>query len=335
MLNAFIALSKTFLSPSYDSTVYDGGFLYNVVILQGRWCLVSMVYTVYIDVVLLANTLMDLAVLLIVRRAEGHSLSGKKERLRLLAAALIGGFWACILALDPGIPGWLQGIITYIGISILMAGAAFGFKSVRGTLRDVAWIYLVSLVLSGIMVTVREQAERGTYFGSLSSSQGWEELHLVAWLFCAAGAAAGGYGLLGLFLQYVKKTAGRNDLRQVTLRCRGKAECVTGLIDTGNRLTEPVSGKPVHVAERELMERLCPEPEGVIYIPYQSVGGSGLLLAVFIDEIRVEGKGECYLLERPLVAVSNRPLCTSSEYQILIQKTDQGIQLTGGHSHDD
>ena len=41
-------------------------------------------------------------------------------------------------------------------------------------------------------------------------------------------------------------------------------ETVTGLIDTGNRLREPGSNQPVHVAAAGLMKQLCPAVKGVV-----------------------------------------------------------------------
>jgi stage II sporulation protein GA (sporulation sigma-E factor processing peptidase) len=49
-----------------------------------------------------------------------------------------------------------------------------------------------------------------------------------------------------------------------------------------------------------------------------------VLPAVFIDRIRVEQEGRVYCLEKPLIAITKQGLSPSGEYQILIQKTDEG-----------
>ena len=48
------------------------------------------------------------------------------------------------------------------------------------------------------------------------------------------------------------------DLCRVTMIYGEKKETVTGLIDTGNRLREPVSSQPVHVAAAGVVKQLCP-----------------------------------------------------------------------------
>ena len=271
-----------------------------------------MVYTVYIDVIFFANAFMDMAVLLVV----GRVFSCRPGLIRLFAAAAAGGFWACVLVLYPGMPVWLQGIGTYVGVSTLMAVLAFKFRSFRETAKMVAGIYLASVVLGGVFLTLKEQA--GTAF----------PFPFSFWFLLAAGAVLGCFGLTGLLKSHVKQVAMRKDNCLVTLTCGERKETVAGLIDTGNRLVEPATGRPVHVAEKELMKRLCPLVEGVIYVPYRTVGGNGLLPALFVDEMEVESGGECYRLERPLVAVSDKPLSSSGDYQILIQKTDEGLCFT-------
>ena len=126
--------------------------------------------------------------------------------------------------------------------------------------------------------------------------------------------------LRGLTASLLKKKA----LCRVTLRQGTRVYVAEGLIDTGNRLKEPVSGRPVHVAVREVIEALSPKVRGVTYVPYRSVGGEGLLPAVTLDEIKVEQEGNCYTLMRPLVAVVKQPLSPTGEYEVLIQDFDRG-----------
>ena len=138
------------------------------------------------------------------------------------------------------------------------------------------------------------------------------------------GGAASVFGavcwLRGLTASLLQKKV----LCRVTLRQGSRMYVASGLIDTGNRLKEPVSGRPVHVAVREVIEAISPRIQGVTYIPYRSVGGEGLLPAVTLDEIKVEQQGNCYTLARPLVAVVKQPLSPTGEYEVLIQEFDGG-----------
>lgn len=283
-----------------------------------------MIYTVYIDVVFAVNTIIDMVVLTILNRV----LSYRTTKGRLLGGAVIGGVWSCVVSVCPGLPPLAVGLGTYVVVSSLMAMAAYRLKSPKEIIKSVAGIYLVSVVMGGIMLVIYEHTRAGYYAAWLLRGATIGGLPVTAWFFIVAGAGAGCYGFSEGIKGLIASMANRKDLCTVTLSYRGSEERVTGLIDTGNRLREPATGRPVHVATEALCRRLCPVVKGVIYVPYQSVGtDNGVLPAVFIDRMEIEQEGKCYMLEKPLVAITKQPLSPSGEYQILIQKTDEGTSI--------
>lgn len=280
-----------------------------------------MIYTVYIDVVFAVNTVMDMIVLAILNRV----LSYRTTKRRILAGAVIGGLWSCVVSLCPGLSPAVEILGTYVAVSSLMAVAAYHLRSVKDVVKSVAGIYLVSVVLGGMMLVLYEHTMAGYYAGRILKGDSPGGIPAAAWVFMVMGAAAACFGFSGGVKGLVKSMARRKDLCTVTLIYGERAEKVTGLIDTGNRLREPVSGQPVHVATDSLVLRLCPTVKGVVYVPYQSVGTShGVLPAVFLDRMEIEQEGTRYCVEKPLVAITKQPLSPSGEYQILIQKTDEG-----------
>ena len=118
-----------------------------------------MVYTVYIDVVFAVNTIMDVMVLAILNRV----LSYRTTKRRLLAGAVIGGIWSCVVSVMPGLPPAVEVLGTYVAVSSLMAVAAYHLKSVREIVKSVAGIYLVSVVLGGVMLMLYEHTKAGYY----------------------------------------------------------------------------------------------------------------------------------------------------------------------------
>ena len=72
-----------------------------------------MTYTVYIDVVFFVNAVMDFVVLAILNRI----LDSGAGWGRLLSGAAVGGLWACLVSILPGMPVWLRGMGTYLGVS--------------------------------------------------------------------------------------------------------------------------------------------------------------------------------------------------------------------------
>lgn len=280
-----------------------------------------MVYTVYIDVVFAVNTIMDMMVLTILNRV----LSYRTTKRRLAAGAVIGGIWSCVVSVTPGLPPAVEILGTYVAVSSLMAAVAYDLKRFREVVKSVAGIYLVSVVMGGVMLVLYEHTRAGYYTWRIMHTGLRGNIPAAVWMLMAAGAAAACYGFSGGVRSLIRTMAHRKDLCRVILRYGEREESITGLIDTGNQLREPVSGQPVHVAAAGLMKRLCPAVRGVVYVPYQSVGTSrGILPAVFIDQMEVEQEGRTYRLEKPLIAITKQDLSPSGEYQILIQKNDEG-----------
>ena len=127
--------------------------------------------------------------------------------------------------------------------------------------------------------------------------------------------AAGSYLLASAWLRTFDR--GRRGGRRVSvlLWCEGRCQLFRALEDTGNTLTDPVTGAPVLVADQtvsaylfpkgidpteeelrrpaQTLERLSAQWDGtrLRLLTYRAVGvDHGLLLAVRADKIEVEGK---------------------------------------------
>lgn len=299
-----------------------------------------MTYTVYIDVVFFVNTAMDFVVLAILNRI----LDSRAGWGRLLAGAAAGGLWACLVSVLPGMPTWVRAVGTYLAVSSLMALISFRPRSLKRLARQVAGLYLVAAVLSGVMLAIYQHTRAGYYLELLIRGERVMGLPGAVWFFVAAGGAAGAYGLAGLGKSLLKERMRGRKYCRVTLGFGGSEAGLTALIDTGNCLREPVNGRPVHVVTASAIAKLCPRVSGVIYVPYQAVGTShGLLPAIFMDWMEVELDYKRYRFERPLVAIIRESLSPSGKYQMLLQQEqwgedeashDECSQHTGGNFHD-
>ena len=129
---------------------------------------------------------------------------------------------------------------------------------------------------------------------------------LTLLLSCALGGGVllGAMGVTYLLLSTVFRGGARHDggeLLRVTLTRGGKTVTLRLLHDSGNLLTDPLTGESVPVIGQSALRALLPErEEGYITLSCTTAGGSGVLRAFYCDSVRVNGRD----LGRRLVAVS-------------------------------
>ena len=114
----------------------------------------------------------------------------------------------------------------------------------------------------------------------------------------------GAMGVTYLLLSTVFRGGARHDggeLLRVRLTRGGKTVTLRLLYDSGNLLTDPLTGESVPVIGQSALRALLPErEEGYITLSCTTAGGSGVLRAFYCDSVRVNGRD----LGRRLVAVS-------------------------------
>ena len=264
--------------------------------------------TVYIDEVFFLNVVL----LLCAARLTGEPI----HRVRLGVGAVLGGLCAVGIFLPGG--GFLAHPLCKLMIPVGMTVIAFG--SSRRLLR-------VSLVFFGVAAA---------FGGGVLALQLFLGAPAVLDLKTTLLAAAGCYGFLTLIFRRTARHTG-GELAPAELTLAGRSCRLTALVDTGNTLADPGTGRPVMVAEGEKLETLfspgeCPtsaelaDPVSALerregesrrwrLLPYRAVGVPwGMLLAVKVDGARV-GKEEYGPI---LVALSPTPLSDGGGYNALI-----------------
>lgn len=277
---------------------------------------------IYVDTLFFLNAIIDYLLLLASAKVAGEPLC----RLRFGVSAVLGGGYAVALFL-PGM-GFLYHPLCRMAAAVLMVLVAFS-KS-RRLLRQVLIFFALACGFGGGVLAVSLLGGKGL---SLGGGVFYSAIDLKIVLVSAAGC----YGLLTLlFRRWGRHSVQRGELESVALRFNDKEISLTALRDTGNTLTDPVSGQPVLVAEWEWMEELFEEgglsredardPAGALerlnqqwpgrfrLLPYRAVGVErGLLLAVRMDEVRLGGAVQ----EGTLVAISPGPVSDGGSYQVL------------------
>lgn len=242
---------------------------------------------IYIDLHFLLNLGLDYLICLVSARVCGLRL----KRLRYLLAALLGGSYS-VLVLLPGL-GFLGGGAFQLGCAILMGLIAYGGE--RSMLRCTAVFLGISALFGGAVRALG---------GALSI-----EMLIISFALC--------YGALTLFF---RGSAANPQKKRVSVEVHlgENTAQFMALVDTGNSLSDPVTGSAVMIAcphavkslfkdeswltelsPTELLEISAhiPELKGRFrLVPYSAVGSRGMLAAFRPDALRVEGKEKRELL---------------------------------------
>lgn len=280
---------------------------------------------VYLDMLFLLNFVVDYILLLSAGRLTGEAL----HRGRLALGAALGAGYAAAVFL-PGM-GFLLHPLCKLGAAVLTLLVGYGHS--RRLVRVGLAFFGVSAALSGGILAVELLGGQGL---TLKNGILYSTMDLRMVLLSAAGC----YVVITLAFQRLgRHSKASGELVPVILTLGGRKVALTALVDTGNTLTDPVSGRPVMVAEGERVCALFPpgcrpepgdlrDPAAALerlgagqmagrfrLLPYQTVGvACGLLLAVRLDSARVGQE------EHPglLLALSPNPLTDGGGYSALI-----------------
>ena len=280
---------------------------------------------VYIDALFLLNFVVDYLLLLCAGRLAGEVL----HRGRLALGAALAGAYAAAVFL-PGM-GFLLHPLCKLAAAVL--ALLIGYGGSRRLLRVTLVFFAVSAAFAGGILALELLGGRGLTLenGVFSSAM---DLRLILL------SAAGCYVVITLLFQRsARHTAARQELVPAVLTLDGRRVALTALVDTGNTLTDPATGRPVMVAEGEKVAGLFPsgqapdeadlrDPVAALErlsqagflgrcrrLPYQAVGVEcGMLLSLRLDGARV-GREDYGTL---LVALSPNRLSDGGGYSALI-----------------
>ena len=285
--------------------------------------------TVYIDVVFAQNLAMDWLILATQNRI--FQLGGKRSGVFL--GALVGSLWACLVSIFGQFLAGLTLFGSWVFIPTLMVRLAFGFWGWKSLGRNVLALHAIAMLLGGAVTAVYAHTRVGYWLEVLLCGGRVLWLRLPAWIFVMLGAYFGTLALLSSLGKLAQRRVSGQTFCKVRLGLGDEEVALTALLDTGNCLKDPISHRPVHVAEAGALSGLTGRVKGVIYVPYQSVGTrNGVLPAVFLDWMEVASDERRYYFKRPLVALIREPLSPQGRYRMLLQ--GEQWKNAGGKTYD-
>lgn len=268
-------------------------------------------YVVYIDVLLTLNFCLDFLLL----AASGRCLRRHFSLPRLLLAATLGAVYGAAIVLPPLAPLYLPPAAVLVSLGLLLI--AYPFGSAAAFLKLAGTFYLVAFAMAGSALAAASFVRQQGY--SLGGMEAVEGVALLAAVPVALIVGRRGFAAL-------RRGWRQEDFQaQLVISVNGRSLSLIALIDTGSDLVEPLTRRPVVVADQRslwpllperlrqawldwgdqpdlLIERLSRQPDldgwsrRLRLIPYASIGRkNGLLLGFRPDSVTLirAGKRSC------------------------------------------
>ena len=258
-----------------------------------------MRYIVYIDRLFLLQFI-QICMLLLLTRAFLRSTVTLK---RIVLASSAGALLFCMILLMPDM-GRSMKILLFACSGLVTLGMAFRIKSLQVFCKAVILYHGAAFLLAGALSALRAVCGRETAMDTLQAS--------------ACAAAIGITALCILRWEQIK----REEIVVTVILEEGEVQLMLkALIDSGNSLYDPISGKPVCVVEREALEGKIPLdiPEKFRLIPYHSIGKKhGMMQAVEIEKLKVKKDGQELIVEKALLGLYEGKASAHGGYQMIL-----------------
>ena len=255
-----------------------------------------MRYELYVDCLFLECFLWNFVILTLTNEAL-YRVCGPFRRIFMAAASAAVNVLVFVLPL----PALGRGIVLRAGF-FLMTGLTFRARSPHAYGNVLLCLWKNVILYGGIL---------------------WALVKGISWMF-PRGMRLVGIILLGtlVFIGWAifnrrRRLDGGGQWKAVLTSEKGSI-VVEAMVDSGNSLYEPISGKAVCVLDPGVAAKLW--GEGALYrvIPYHCVKASGIMKGFLADELRISTEGPEIVRRNVYVAVSPNPIMRDGEGAALL-----------------
>lgn len=274
--------------------------------------------TVYADVLIFLNTFVNFFILSLTSKIckDGYRLY------RIILASLVGAAFSLYIFL-PQMNIFAENLLKLI-VSAVTVLICFGFDSLRGLLRRVAVFFIASFLYGGLMLFIWSvlkpdnlSIQNGIVYLDISPI-----ILLLSTLIC--------YLVISLIRFFARRQGGGAKRVTLIIETDFGATSIIALTDTGNSLTDNITGCPVIIIEslaaKELLAVLpthdsilagnIPKNSGFRLLPYKTVGGNGLIPAFRPKSVYLKLENEKRQISNVLIAISEQKL--GDDYKAII-----------------
>lgn len=261
-----------------------------------------MYYEVYLDVLFYLNFWMNLLLLYLTAFIQKYKFNRFRMLLSAAALAALNSVAICYIQFENGC------VLLALQAAFCLIGALLAFP--YHGLCKLLWQLLIMQMLSFLFGGILEWMLTVPFFGMTGTLSITNSL-VISFI---------SYFLIRYFLTGLKeKRRIRAQLYEVHLQMGELTVRMKGLLDTGNSLREPISGKPVSILDKETVKQFPQTAEGLLLIPYRAVGtASGILYGFTADRVELIHENERWEVLRPVIGIANEPVSAKKEYEMLL-----------------
>lgn len=289
----------------------------------------------YLDLIILENFFMNYIMLY----TTGKLLNRKIKTLRIIIASAIGVVY--VFSLCFNVPQAILNI-SKIAVAMVLVKICYGSSKLKSVLKESLIFLVISCIYAGCALAFVHLAKPKVLYMVNGIIIGGEYIFELVLL-----SALVGFLLIKVSMKMIKFKQWLNKkdmLGNLEIINNHKSVKMHALLDTGNLLRDPISGKPVIVVNKSSIKELFPESllskidsmmggdeiknddnfdARLKVIPYKSVGNNnGIMVAYKVDKIKVEYNLETYEIDDVLVGFYNGTLNKDDKYSALI-----GLQI--------
>jgi stage II sporulation protein GA (sporulation sigma-E factor processing peptidase) len=244
----------------------------------------------YLDLIFMINFMFDFILLLIV----GIVLRRNTNIKRILLGSLIGGL--SIFTLFFKITTF-ELFLLKILISVIMVLTAFGFKDIRYTLRNLFYLYTVSILLGGFLYYLNLEfsyKQDGLIFYHNGLSINWIVLLILSPIILYVYAKQA-ISLKNNYSNYYLVDIYFKD---------GTRKKLSAFLDTGNKLIDPYKKRPIILVNKNEVINLYNDKD-LLLVPYETLNNQGLLKCIIPLKVYIIGVG---MRHNVLLGISERKI---------------------------
>ncbi len=258
---------------------------------------------IYVDTVFILNLIIDYLLLY----TTGKMLKNDTSRLTLFCGAVIGAFYTVLmLCVNYTV---FSCFLTKALFSMLLIRLTYGKMSFKGFARATIMFYFVNFAFCG-----------GLY--AAASMMGMGDKYITFGIFTLYSVIA--YAILSVAAKHHRRTVEKQKIKLVFGIDSSEKE-VDCIVDTGNSLCTPYSGKPVIITEKSVVDDILPRnfpSESTvkpIVIPFSSVGcNKGVIYGFKPDYAYFIHNGKRKKARRAIIGVYDGVLSIEGNYKGLV-----------------